>query len=294
MRYATASAFRTALETRLLDRARKTGASLLRLRKDVTFDRLLARLLAAAPERWVLKGALALEFRLGLRARTTRDMDLVLREGPEAAKEALLAAGAADLGDFFAFAVERSSERGGADEETAVRHRARAELAGRPFDDVIVDVGFVDPLGWEPERLRGTDLLGFAGLPPIEVPVLPLEQQVAEKVHAYTRRYAGDLPSSRPKDLVDLALVAASSSLDAERLGEALRRTFESRALPRLPASLPPPPPDWGVAYRRLAAEVGVPGDPGSGHAVVSALLDPILAGRERGRWDPGVAAWAP
>jgi hypothetical protein len=49
VRYATASAFRMALERRLLDRSRKTGASLSRLRKDVTFDRLLARLLAAAP-----------------------------------------------------------------------------------------------------------------------------------------------------------------------------------------------------------------------------------------------------
>jgi nucleotidyltransferase AbiEii toxin of type IV toxin-antitoxin system len=219
-------------------------------------------------------------------------MDLVLREGPEAAKEALLAAGAADVGDFFAFAVERSAEHEGADEETAVRHRARAELAGRPFEDVIVDVGFADPLGWEPERMPGTDLLGFAGIPPIEVPVLPLEQQVAEKVHAYTRVYAGGLRSSRPKDLVDLALVAASSSLDAGRLGEALRKTFESRGLQRLPTSLPPPPPDWGVAYRRLASEVGVPGDPASGHSVVSAVLNPILAGRARGRWDPGVAAW--
>ncbi|MGH7151512.1 MAG: nucleotidyl transferase AbiEii/AbiGii toxin family protein, partial [Planctomycetota bacterium] len=136
MRYATASAFRTALERRLVDRSRGTGASLARLRKDVAFDRFLARLVAGAPGRWVLKGALALEFRLGPRARTTKDMDLVLRGAGEEATEALLTAGAADLGDFFAFAVEKSAGRGGADEATAVRHRGRSELAGRPFEEV--------------------------------------------------------------------------------------------------------------------------------------------------------------
>ncbi len=292
MRYATASAFRTALERRLIELSRGTGAPLLRLRKDVAFDRFLARLLAGAPGRWVLKGALALEFRLGPRARTTKDMDLVVREGGEATTEALLAAGEADLGDFFVFAVEKRAGREGADEGTAVRHRVRAELAGRPFEEVLVDVAFADPLGWEPERLRGTDLLAFAGIPPIEVPVLPLEQHVAEKVHAYTRVYAGGFPSSRSKDLVDLVLVATFAAFDAARLREALHTIFESRGLHRLPASLPPPPADWRVPYRRLAAEVGAPGDLEDGHAAASALLDPILAGRSHGRWDPAAASW--
>lgn len=76
MRYATATAFRAALETRLKAQARDTGFPLVRLRKAVVFERLLARLLVAAPERWVLKGGLALEFRFGRHARTTKDMDL--------------------------------------------------------------------------------------------------------------------------------------------------------------------------------------------------------------------------
>ena len=51
------------------------GISLTRLRKEVVFDRLLARLLRVAPHRWLLKGALALDFRLEERARTTMDLD---------------------------------------------------------------------------------------------------------------------------------------------------------------------------------------------------------------------------
>lgn len=73
MRYVTPGAFRTALERRLRDAARQTDVPLVRLRKLVVFERLLARLLLVAPDRWLLKGALALDLRLGARSRTTRD-----------------------------------------------------------------------------------------------------------------------------------------------------------------------------------------------------------------------------
>jgi hypothetical protein len=49
--YATAAAFRTALERRLIDRSRETSVALVRLRKAVVFDRLLARLVAVAATR---------------------------------------------------------------------------------------------------------------------------------------------------------------------------------------------------------------------------------------------------
>jgi hypothetical protein len=44
MKYSSASAFRQALERRFLERSRELGVSLVRLRKGVVFDRLLARL----------------------------------------------------------------------------------------------------------------------------------------------------------------------------------------------------------------------------------------------------------
>lgn len=77
MNYTTAAGFRAALEHRLRDIAAQHGqTALTRQRKLVVFDRLLARLLVAAPDRWIIKGGLALDLRLGDRARTTRDMDL--------------------------------------------------------------------------------------------------------------------------------------------------------------------------------------------------------------------------
>jgi hypothetical protein len=63
-RYAIAAAFRRALEDRLQDIAGKEGVDLQRLRRQVAFDRLSARLFQAAQPHallWVLKGGYAME-----------------------------------------------------------------------------------------------------------------------------------------------------------------------------------------------------------------------------------------
>jgi hypothetical protein len=80
-------------------------------------------------------------------------------------------------------------------------------LAGRRFERIRLDIGFGKLLDLPPDRLRLPDLLAFAELPPVEVPTLPLELHLAEKVHAYTRIYAGDRLNTRVKDLIDLILI---------------------------------------------------------------------------------------
>jgi predicted nucleotidyltransferase component of viral defense system len=290
VKYEDAGAFRMALEQRLRN-ASQAGTSLVRLRKAVVFDRLLARLMVVAPNRWVLKGALALDFRLGDRTRTTKDMDLAREDDEEAATADFIAAQAVDLGDFFLFDIQKSRGLGEAT-GGAVRYRAKAELAARLFEEVVIDVGFAGVLTGTPELLRGPGLLTFAGIEPAEVPALPLEQHLAEKVHAYTRSYSTGVQSTRVKDLVDIVLVKSFATVDADRLAEALRRTFEVRDQQPLPAMLPAPPADWSVPYRRLATGVGLSGDLAAGHAEASELLNPILLHRARGRWDPEQSAW--
>ena len=292
MKYRSGAAFRQALEQRLLMRSRDRGTSLVRLRKAVVFDRLLVRLAIAARDRWVLKGALALDFRLGERTRTTKDMDLVRRDDEAAATSDLIAAQALDLNDFFTFDIEKVGAPGETLEGVAVRYRVRAELGGRRFEEVMVDIGFSDPLGWKPETIRAPDLLAFADIEPIEVPVLPIEQHIAEKVHAYTRTYGQGHKSSRAKDLVDLVLVKQLMVLDAARLRSALVGIFEGRRQQDLPDRLPPPPKDWAVPYRKLAKEVGVDPDLRAGYTEAAALLDPALADRATGRWNPKKASW--
>lgn len=294
MRYESASAFRTALETRLLEQSGRTGLSLVRLRKSVVFSRLLARLLAVAPDRWVLKGGLAMDYRFGSRVRTTRDMDLASIGDEEAATEDLIAAQAVELGDYFNFEINRTGQLDDMDGATAVRYHVRCLLAGRLFEEVVIDVGFDLPEGWDPELIEGPDILGFADIDPVKAPTLPLELQVAEKVHAYTRRYgASGASSTRVKDLIDLVLIATGATLDAETLARALNETFKHRDQHEVPTSLPEPPAQWVTPYGVIAREVELPPSLTDGFAGASAMLDPVLGGTVTdGSWDHGQGRW--
>jgi len=295
VRYKTASAFRTALESHLQARSSQTGLSLVRLRKSVAFDRLLARLLVVAEGRWVLKGALALDFRLGDKTRTTKDMDLVRQDDAAMATADFLEAQALDLGDYFSFVIEQTDQLNALQDGAAIRCRARVELAGRTFEQIVIDIGFGNPLGWEPDLLAGSDLLTFAGIDAIQVPVLPLEQHVAEKVHAYTRAYGtGSMQSTRVKDLVDIVLIAGLATFSATHLRSAFAGTFAGRGLQALPSKLPLPPAEWSVPYRKLALTVGINPDVERGHALAASFLDPILGKtvNDEAHWDYVSQLW--
>lgn len=292
MRYEDATAFRQALEQRLKDRADGDGARLVRDRKRVVFDRLLARLLAVANGQWLLKGGFALDLRLSTRARSTKDIDIEWRADEVELLDALLDAVSHDADDFFAFAIERA---GAPADRLGGSHRFRVSvsLAGRPFETFLLDVGFRADDALETETLRTNDLLGFAGIEPVEVDAVPLELQVAEKLHAYTRTYEGGRVSTRPKDLVDLALISELSHLDAVTLRREIGTIFALRDTHSAPKVLPSPPAEWATPFRRLAKEVGVRGELASGHRDAADLLDPILAGEVgAGLWDPTQRRW--
>jgi len=112
-------------------------------------------------------------------------------------------------------------------------------------------------------------------------------------VHALTRRYGADQPSSRPKDLIDIVLISELAQFDAGRLREEIRALFEHRATHPVPAALPAPPKDWNRPYAKLANEVGLAPDPSDGHARASAFLEPVLRDDDsRRRWDPESRVW--
>jgi hypothetical protein len=294
MRYATAAAFRQALEDRLRTEAAASGLGIARLRKRVAFELLLRRLAAVAPDRWVLKGALALDFRFDSATRATRDMDLGRADDEEAAIEDFSAAQRLPLGDFFNFIVRRTDALDDADGDfRAVRFQVTAELADRVFERFIVDVGFADSPSWTPDTIETSDLLSFAGIERIRVPALPLSFHLAEKVHAYTRRYgpAGH-ESTRPKDLVDILLIAESTTIDAASLRSALEVTFGQRDQQPLPSALPPPPERWREPFHRLASGVDVEPELDDAFASAATFLDPILAGRVTGEWEPATRSW--
>jgi hypothetical protein len=75
MKYADAVSFRRAMEARLNNAASMNSTPINRLRRTVVLERFLARLLEAAPDRWLLKGGVALEFRFPNLARATKDLE---------------------------------------------------------------------------------------------------------------------------------------------------------------------------------------------------------------------------
>ena len=293
MRYTTAAAFRQALDDRLKAEAANTGLALQRLRKRVAFELFLRRLVAVAPERWVLKGALALELRLKATTRPTKDIDLGRRDDETAAIEDITAAQQLALDDFFTYAATRTDRLSGTDEFTALRFHVTAQLAGRTFEQFTLDIGFTKSIAWTPDTIETSDLLSFAGIDPVRLPALPLPEHLAEKTHAYTSTY-GPLsrPSTRPKDLVDILLIAESGPIQAAALRQALEATFAEREHQPLPTSLPPPPSAWTEPYRRLATEVEIEPDLSAAYIQAAAFLDPILAGRSNGTWDPRSRTW--
>jgi hypothetical protein len=263
-----------------------------RLRKRVVFERLLARLQAVAPEGWYLKGGFALELRLGAHARTTKDIDIDWTLGESEATELLLDAAAHELDDWFVFDVRRSR----AEEELAgggQRWTVRAELAGREFDSVAIDIGFRLPPVVPPDSVSASDLLAFAGIDAVIVPALAVEQHLAEKLHAFSRVYAGDQPSSRVKDLVDVVVIARTTSVDGDWLTEAVTSIFERRGTHQVPRRLPTPPSDWVRPWSVLVEHL--PADPelSAGAVAATAFWNPVLAATVAGqRWEPGAAEW--
>ncbi len=235
-----------------------------------------------------------MDYRFGTRVRTTKDMDLASIGDEKVAAEDLIAAQGVALGDFFNFEINRTGQLDEMDGALAVRYHVRCLLAGRLFEEVVIDVGFDLPGGWDPEVVEGPDLLGFADIDPVEAPTLPLELQVAEKVHAYTRSYGDSgARSTRVKDLIDLVLVASAATLDAATLARALKETFEHRDQHEVPTRLPEPPAQWATPYRVLAREVELPPSLTNAFAAASAMLDPVLTGTVTdGRWDHGQGRW--
>lgn len=292
MSYATAAAFRNALEVRLNDAAKVGGPPVGRARKIVAFTRLLARLRKAQPEGWVLKGGFALELRIGGRARATRDVDLDFAMTLDAASETLIDAATTDLGDFFDFEIERV---GGADVGAGggVRFRGRAYVGGRLFETLLIDVGVGDAVPLPGDELEAPDVLGFAEISPPKVPTAPLERHLAEKLHALTRRYGANQPSSRPKDLIDIVLISELAQFGAARLRHEIHDLFEHRATHAVPDALPAPPRDWDRPYAKLAGDVGLEPDASDGHARATAFVEPLLRSDDAARrWDPESGRW--
>lgn len=243
----------------------------------------------------LLKGGLVLELRLE-RARTTRDIDLRLRGDPGQVFDRPRTAAAAVGADFFQFDITPDARLpaivGESVRYVGQRYSVSTRLAGRPFVHPFgLDIGFGDPVVGEIGKRTGKDTLGFAGVPPPEVRVYPVETHVAEKLHAYTLPRAR--ANSRVKDLPDIALLASSGTVRGSTLRTALEATFAYRSTHALPARLDEPTAAWAEPYRALAVSDGLPWrDIAAVHRASSAFLDPVPADEPCEMWDHAAWRW--
>jgi hypothetical protein len=289
--YQSGAAFRRALEDRLRARSLQSGIPLARLRKIVAFDRFLARLIYLQPEQWILKGGFAIELRLADRARATKDIDVLALLTNNEIYPSLRRAGALDLENWFEFEVQRAQERS-LEQPGNLRFNILSLLDGRIFEEFHIDVGMGDPVIDPIEYLAGPSLLDFSDIQRTIIPCYPITQQIAEKIHAYTLPHTSG-ESSRVKDFIDILLLAELGRIDAARLQQAVRATFEARDTHTLPHEMPDPPAGWARPYQRLAAQVVLSYQTlGEADRAIKKFLNPILMGEADGQWDPERRVW--
>ena len=208
----------------------------------------------------MVKGGLALQLRLGDRARTTKDIDVVALLNVKEITVSLREAGSLDVGDWFKFEV------------------------AEPLPDSDLEPGGI--------RHSIQALLDFADLEPTKVPCYPITKQIAEKFHAYTRPHkTGE--SSRVKDLIDILLLAELGTISGERLLQAIQATFSAQGTHNIPENVPYPPANWGREFQRMAADVGLGNlSLERSYQLMQAFLDPVLKGTSIGLWDSVGRVW--
>lgn len=273
-RYATAVEFRIALEARLKALSRSEGTDLQRLRRQVSFDRLLARLFSGPDKPWLLKGGYAMELRLQT-ARATKDIDLSMfgeSQKKDKILERLQDHAANDLGDGFVFTIGVPQKDLDGPPDGGYRFPVASFIAGRVFTKFHLDVGIGDALVRPTEIIPGRDWLGFVGIPPVSCTAISREQQFAEKLHAYTRQR--QRANSRVKDLVDMALLVKMGLPESAKLNEAILSTFAQRGTHEVPAGFPNPPESWVEPFVQLANECGLEWSIDESVSAISARLN--------------------
>lgn len=290
-RYRTPEAFRQALTGRIAARAAESGIAANEIRRQFAYDRLLSRLFTADADRWVLKGATGLLARVPDRARYSLDVDLFSRTDITAAIDALRRLCTDDaLGDYFTFDI--SARRAPTPPEDAISLTATAFLGEREFERFKIDLVVASNMTAEPETVNPIQPFEVPGLPTAAYRVYPLVDHIADKHAAILDTYQGR-PSTRYRDLVDLAIIAETQTVSADKLRTALLSEYAHRGLPT-PTAVTLPSPDWVSGYAQSARQAPYleHTTAKSAVALVGRLLNPVLAGRHRGTWDPTVSEW--
>jgi Nucleotidyl transferase AbiEii toxin, Type IV TA system len=171
-------------------------------------------------------------------------------------REMLQEAASRDLGDWFVCTVGAPMMDLDAAPYGGARYPIECGMDGRTFAKFHLDIGIGDVLIPPLQKIQGQDWLGFAEIPAAEMRLISKEQQVAEKLHAYSLPRSS--PNSRVKDLVDLLLLVRTGEVRQTQLAAAVGVTLDRRKTHAIPSALGPPPESWEKQFRALATECGI------------------------------------
>ncbi len=212
---------------RLLNRARAEGRAFQELATLYAMERFLYRL-GRSPhaERFVLKGGLMTMTWAAEYARLTRDIDLLGR-GANSIEAVVGRIGEVlalevDDGVHFDVGAVRGEQITAEAAYVGVRVLFPADLGGMALR-MQIDVGFGDAVVPDPAWITYPQLLDL-GQP--RLLGYPAEATLAEKLHAVVNL---GLANSRMKDYYDLWTAQRLAITTPDRLGNALRHTFDRR-----------------------------------------------------------------
>jgi predicted nucleotidyltransferase component of viral defense system len=273
--------------------ARAAGVVARRIHLVVAIDRLLARLLGAAPPgSWVVKGGYANHLRRPDSARLTEDLDLRIDAAIETAPEMLAAGFDVDADDDFTYEVVAAAAPLLGPLGGGLRFVVVARLAGTQLVRFKVDVSAADVVVDELEEHLSDPVVVRLGFQASRFPVYPIAQHVAEKLHALTM--PRDMENTRARDLVDLAWFIRHFTFRSDALIDACVATFEHRATHPWPPALPDPPPAWARAYETWRKELDLADATlGGATSSINRFLEPVLAGAVGRKWDPATQSWS-
>jgi len=212
------------------EHADATGEPVVRAQRWVSFMVIASVLDRVRDERddplFLLKGGAAMELRLGLRARATKDFDVSFRDRTEEMLGNLDTALRLPFGDFEVTRGEPAPIGPTASQRIDLKLAYR----GRSWQTVRLEIAPAEgSAGQDVDPVAGIALDRF-GLTAVDrVPCVSIRYQIAQKIHACTTM-PGGRPNDRSRDLIDLLLLR--DLVGAEQLGDvrvACVETFELR-----------------------------------------------------------------
>lgn len=285
---------RASLLVRMGNAARDAGVVARRIHLVVAIDRLLVRLLAAAPGRWVVKGGYANQLRRPDDARFTEDLDLKIDAAMDTAPELLASGFAVDLADEFSYEVASSPAPLEGPPGGGLRFVVVARLGGTELVRFKVDVSAADVVVGQFESYFSDPVLERLGFRRSRFPVYPVNQHLAEKLHALT--LPRDVENTRARDLADLADLAwfiRHFTFRSDALAIACIATFERRATHPWPPVIDVPPESWSRAYAAWRADLDLDDPtPAAAASSVRRFLEPVYFGVAGLTWDPAKQEW--